>query len=112
MRTYDVVVIGAGPAGAEIAYRLAQAGFKVMVLEKDLLNREKSCGGGLQVSEIAEFGPPPAAVIERKIHNVRLISPENNLLEIDISDGELCSVNVRRSTYDRYLPENRITRTL
>ncbi|MCK4378942.1 MAG: FAD-dependent oxidoreductase, partial [Deltaproteobacteria bacterium] len=72
---------------------------------KDLLNREKPCGGGLQVSEIAEFGLPPAAVIERKIHNVRLISPENNLLEVDISDGELCSVNVRRSAYDQYLQE-------
>ncbi|MEA3240966.1 MAG: geranylgeranyl reductase family protein [Pseudomonadota bacterium] len=105
LKTYDVIVIGAGPAGSEIAYRLAKAGFEVIVLEKDLLNREKPCGGGLQIQEIAEFGLPPAAVIERKIHNVRLISPENNLLEVDISDGELCSVNVRRSTYDRYLQE-------
>jgi len=102
---FDVIVIGAGPAGAEIAYRLAKAGFEVLVLEKDLLNREKPCGGGLQVQEMIEFGPPPAAVIERKIQNVRFISPENNLLEVDISDGELCSVNVRRSTYDRYLQE-------
>ncbi|NIA19438.1 MAG: geranylgeranyl reductase family protein [Xanthomonadaceae bacterium] len=104
-KVYDVIVIGAGPAGSEIAYRLAKAGFEVLVLEKDLLNREKPCGGGLQVSEIAEFGLPPAAVIERRIHNARLISPENNLLEIGVSDTAMYSVTVRRSKYDQYLQE-------
>lgn len=104
-KVYDVIVIGAGPAGSEIAYRLAKTGFEVIVLEKDLLNREKPCGGGLQVQETAEFGPPPAAVIERKIPNVRLISPENSLLEIDITDAGMCSVTIRRSIYDHYLQE-------
>ncbi|RLE32332.1 MAG: hypothetical protein DRJ61_09765, partial [Acidobacteria bacterium] len=45
----DVVVIGAGPAGSEFAYRMAEAGYSVIVVEKDRLDREKPCGGGLQI---------------------------------------------------------------
>lgn len=101
----DVVVIGAGPAGSEIAYRMAEAGFSVIVVEKDRLDREKPCGGGLQIQEIAEFGLPPASVIEREIHNVRLISPENEMMETSISDAGLSTVSVRRSNYDQHLQE-------
>ena len=44
----DVVVIGAGPAGAATAARLHQQGVRdVLVLERCLLPRDKPCGGGL-----------------------------------------------------------------
>ena len=102
-KVYDVIVIGAGPAGSEIACQLAKAGFEIIVLEKNLLNREKPCGGGLQVREIVEFGPPPAEVIEREIHNMRLVSPKSRLLQIDITEAGICPVTVRRSAYDQYL---------
>ncbi len=104
-KVFDVIVIGAGPAGSEIAYRLATAGFEVIVLEKDPLNREKPCGGGLQVQEMVEFGPPPAAIIERQIQKIRFISPENDCLEIRIADAERCFTTIKRSNYDRYLQE-------
>ncbi|MDA1268144.1 MAG: geranylgeranyl reductase family protein [Bacteroidetes bacterium] len=45
--TWDVIVIGAGPAGAMAAYELAKAGLKVAILEKERLPRYKTCGGGL-----------------------------------------------------------------
>ena len=45
--TADVIVVGAGPAGAAAALRLAQAGLDVLVLEKARFPREKVCGDGL-----------------------------------------------------------------
>jgi geranylgeranyl reductase family protein len=44
---WDVVVVGAGPAGASAAYAAAVAGRKVLLLEKAELPRYKTCGGGI-----------------------------------------------------------------
>jgi geranylgeranyl reductase family protein len=45
--TYDVAIIGAGPAGSTAAYRLANAGARVLLLDKATFPRDKSCGGGV-----------------------------------------------------------------
>lgn len=105
----DVVVIGAGPAGCEISYRLARAGFSVLAVEKDPLDREKPCGGGIQLKELLEFGPLPDPVIERRIRTCRLISPDHHIVETATADdARMSSVTVRRSVYDRYLQERAI----
>ena len=44
---WDVIVAGAGPAGAMAAMRLAAAGVDVLVLDKARFPRDKPCGGGL-----------------------------------------------------------------
>ena len=44
---WDVVVIGAGPAGASAAYAAAVTGRRVLLLEKAELPRYKTCGGGI-----------------------------------------------------------------
>lgn len=46
-RQADVIVVGAGPAGASTAYHLAQAGVDVLLLEKAVFPRDKICGDGL-----------------------------------------------------------------
>jgi geranylgeranyl reductase family protein len=43
----DVVVIGAGPAGAAAAIRLARGGARVTVFERGRHGRDKVCGDGL-----------------------------------------------------------------
>lgn len=43
----DVVVVGAGPAGAAAAIRLAEAGRQVVVVDKARFPRDKICGDGL-----------------------------------------------------------------
>jgi geranylgeranyl reductase family protein len=47
MSIADVLMIGAGPAGAITAYFLAKAGVNVQILEKARFPRQKTCGGGL-----------------------------------------------------------------
>ncbi|MEU1308304.1 geranylgeranyl reductase family protein [Streptomyces cinnamoneus] len=44
---WDVVVVGAGPAGASAAHAAAVAGRRVLLLEKAELPRYKTCGGGI-----------------------------------------------------------------
>src|SRR4051794_3888450 len=46
-RAADVIVVGAGPAGASTAFHLAQAGVDVLLLEKNGFPRDKVCGDGL-----------------------------------------------------------------
>jgi len=44
---HDVLVVGAGPAGAMAALRLARAGLKTLLIEREQLPRYKTCGGGV-----------------------------------------------------------------
>ncbi|MFC9496344.1 geranylgeranyl reductase family protein [Streptomyces sp. NPDC056982] len=46
-QVWDVVIVGAGPAGASAAYAAAVAGRSVLLLEKAELPRYKTCGGGI-----------------------------------------------------------------
>lgn len=39
--------MGSGPSGAIAAYEMVKEGLKVAILEKDILPRYKTCGGGL-----------------------------------------------------------------
>ena len=47
MKSFDVVVIGAGPSGAMAAYEASAKDLSVAILEKKILPRYKTCGGGL-----------------------------------------------------------------
>jgi len=46
---YDVIIVGAGPAGATLGYELARKGINVLILEKERLPRYKPCAGGITV---------------------------------------------------------------
>lgn len=52
---YDVVVIGAGPAGSTAAKNLAEGGRKVLLLDKATFPRDKPCGGGLPTRVLKRF---------------------------------------------------------
>lgn len=45
--SYDVAIVGSGPAGSISALSLAREGVKVVVIEKESLPRHKICGGGV-----------------------------------------------------------------
>src|SRR5690606_12446420 len=51
----DVVVVGAGPAGATAAHYLASVGLDVVVLDKARFPRDKICGDGLTPRAVAEL---------------------------------------------------------
>ena len=57
---YDIAVVGAGPAGAWCAARLAAAGARVALIDPSH-PREKPCGGGLTARALALVGDPSDA---------------------------------------------------
>lgn len=46
-RNAEVIIVGAGPAGATAAFSLARAGVNVLLLDQATFPRDKSCGDGL-----------------------------------------------------------------
>ncbi|GAI59715.1 unnamed protein product, partial [marine sediment metagenome] len=52
---FDVVISGAGPAGSKCAQVLAERGFDVALIEKDI-NWRKPCGGAVS-SRIFKYYP-------------------------------------------------------
>src|SRR5579884_503675 len=46
--SYDVAIVGGGPAGSLTAYHLAKAGVRTAILDAQAFPRDKTCGGGLQ----------------------------------------------------------------
>lgn len=52
---YDVLVVGAGPSGAATAFWLAEAGHRVLLVEKKRFPREKTCGDGLTPRSVRQL---------------------------------------------------------
>ena len=55
MKIFDVIVAGAGPAGATAAKVLGEAGASVLLIDKSAFPRDKPCGGGISVRALERF---------------------------------------------------------
>jgi geranylgeranyl reductase family protein len=69
-QSHDVIVVGAGSAGATLAYELAKRGIGVLVLEKENLPRYKCCAGGVTSKTVKLLDFDIAEVVEDVIHEV------------------------------------------
>ncbi|KAF5412266.1 MAG: Digeranylgeranylglycerophospholipid reductase [Candidatus Methanocomedens sp.] len=70
---YDLIVVGAGPAGYITAKTVAQAGYNVLVLERDAFCRSPCAG---YVSSTINVELPEASGIQSKITNMRTYFPD------------------------------------
>jgi menaquinone-9 beta-reductase len=58
METCDVLIVGGGPAGSTCAQALTQAGLDVVVLDKALFPRDKTCAGWITPAVVDALALP------------------------------------------------------
>ncbi|NMC48878.1 MAG: FAD-dependent oxidoreductase, partial [Desulfovibrio sp.] len=92
-RDYDVIVVGAGPAGASAALHAARLGLRVLVLDKKKFPREKTCGDALSSTSLTcleELGLLSGLLDETyvRVNRIAYVAPDGEsvtvpLLKID-----------------------------
>lgn len=114
MTAYDVVIVGAGPAGAAAAILLARAGLSILVLERVSFPREKVCGDCLNpgawkifdrlgVSELVES--LPAA----KLRWVDFLDMDCRKIRFELPNGSRGERGIRRKVLDDVLINHAIS---
>jgi flavin-dependent dehydrogenase len=58
METFDVIIVGAGPAGLRCAEILATSELSVLLLEKNEKMGQKVCAGGITRKDLAIIDVP------------------------------------------------------
>lgn len=106
MQNYDaeVIVAGAGPAGATAALCLARAGVRVLLVERYPLPRQKPCGGGISTRVLSRFPWLPPSLSRIPTHPVSslyLEGPSGGVFRMQ-SDGPAV-VLIRRIEFDYLL---------
>ncbi len=104
----DVIVVGGGPGGATCAWKCAQAGLSVLVLDRAAsFPRYKPCGGGLPASICDHVsGLEPEKFADLSVTNLRHSwkGKDPVLAEMTRASGEAAQVwMVQRPRFDAYL---------
>lgn len=104
--TYDVIIVGMGPAGASAAAALSRGGLAVLGLDKDTHPRYKVCGGGLSARIEQLLEPGFRSVVEQTIKGVQFVHRGRDPLLIESS--EAIAYMVMRDRFDHYLVQQAI----
>ncbi len=96
-----VAVVGSGPAGSSAAEVLAKAGIETYLFERKLDNA-KPCGGAIPLCMVNEFDLPPE-IIDRRVRKMKMISPSNVTVDINLEKEDEYIGMCRREVLDGFL---------
>lgn len=100
--SYDVIVVGAGPAGSITAHDCAKAGLRTLLLEKSKHPREKPCGGAVMYRGLHILrGKLPTSLVQRRINGLRFLLPSGEAAEF--SSEKMIGITVFRERFDEFL---------
>lgn len=101
---YDIVIVGAGPAGATFAREIAGSGYSVLLIDGQDLIGNKPCGGLLapdaqKLMAHRDFVLPKDILVDPQIFSVKTI---------DLGSGLICNyqryyLNMDRRAFDKFL---------
>lgn len=100
----EVIVAGAGPAGASAARALAAAGLDTLLVDRATFPRNKPCGGGISTRALTRFpwlGSAIQGIDQHVVSRLHLEGPDD--ARIDITSPEPCVLLVRRVELDHAL---------
>ena len=100
---HDAIVIGDGPSGSYTARRLAEYGYKVLVLERKSRAGEKGCCTGIVGQECVNTFEIDSKVILRQLNSATLFSPSGNSLHIFREEPQACVLD--RAAFDISMAE-------
>lgn len=106
MEKFDVIVVGAGPAGNAAAYTLAKAGLSVLQLERGETPGTKNVQGAILYSHALEEIIPDfrsSAPLERQVIEQRmwLMDENNSCMAVNYRDARFSEENGNRYTIFR-----------
>ena len=100
----DVIVAGAGPAGAVAARTLAAAGIDTLLVDRAAFPRNKPCGGGISIRALRRFAWLEAALAGVDVHRVGTLHLEGpNGSSVEIARAEPSVLLIRRVEFDHAL---------
>jgi geranylgeranyl reductase family protein len=106
MKSYDVLIIGGGPAGSTLAYSLKSSGLKIGILDKQAFPRQKTCAGWVtpEVMRVLNIDLQDYAKnnILQKISGFKISQLGQKQVESHYP-GEPVSYGIRRIEFDDYL---------
>ncbi len=95
VKSFDALVVGAGPAGAVAAHHLATAGASVLLVDKARFPRDKPCGGGVTLRAARQLPFDIAPVVEDVVDTFELRLRYRDAFERG-GRGTLCLMTQRR----------------
>jgi geranylgeranyl reductase family protein len=98
---FEVLIVGAGPAGSFAAEHLQRAGVRVALFDGRPANEPKACGGGV-TSKALKAWPQLLGAVGRIIDEVEMYSPAGKRLRLKLEEP---FVIYSRTAFDSYLRE-------
>lgn len=92
---YDVIIVGAGPAGTAAAYDLAIAGFSVLILDRNEFPRKKACAGGITPKALDLFAYDISHLLVHTCYEVKVRRPCGNSFALK-NHRPLCYMTLRQ----------------
>lgn len=105
---WDVVILGAGVAGAAAAILAAKRGLKTLLVESKSFPREKVCGGCLNLRSQASLDRLGVSQLVADAGAVRIESMQLTILKTQAQWHVPAMLSVRRSTLDAILVDKAI----